>query len=323
MDVAPSDFRLMRFLSSDYPAQQRLAVWQKILSDRLLAVEIEPIVSQSFHVDASLRVLPDFVFGFGIFAGCVSRHTARLASRDNDDVYMVMNLEGPFSVASGGAEIQLEEGDAIFLGCRQEAVFTRPQTGRLLLTRFRRGPLRALVGGLDAQLGRHITKRVEALRLFSSSLRTLDHNQSLQTHELRKLVVAHAYDHAALILNAARGESSAGVADDAAANRLGRIKTYIAENLERPEMSVSSVATAHRLSPRQVQRAFEMEGTTFSEFVLTKRLERVRVILADPRQTHRAIGEIALSAGFGDVSHFNRAFRRHFGDTPRSVRDHG
>jgi AraC-like DNA-binding protein len=321
MDVAPSDFRLMRFLSSDYPAQQRLAVWQQILSSRLLKVEIEPVTAQSFHVDASLRVLPDFRFGIGIFAGCISRHTARLASQENDDVYFVENLEGPFSVTSGGMETPLEEGDAIFLSCRQEAVFTRPQTGRLLLARFRRGPMRALVSGLDAQIGCHISKRIEALRLFSSFLRSLDHNQSLQTSELRKLVITHAYDHAALILNAARGESSASVVDDAAANRLGHIKNYITENLERPELSVSSVATAHRLSPRQVQRAFEIENTTFSEFVLTKRLERVRAILADARQTHRAIGEIALSAGFGDVSHFNRAFRRHFGDTPSSVRN--
>ena len=38
------------------------------------------------------------------------------------------------------------------------------------------------------------------------------------------------------------------------------------------------------------------------------------------RCLHLAIIDIAFAAGFGDVSHFNRMFRRRFGDTPSDVR---
>jgi len=33
--------------------------------------------------------------------------------------------------------------------------------------------------------------------------------------------------------------------------------------------------------------------------------------------------EIALAAGFGDVAHFNRLFRRRFGETPSGARTTG
>ena len=43
-------------------------------------------------------------------------------------------------------------------------------------------------------------------------------------------------------------------------------------------------------------------------------------MLTYPRRRHLAIIDIAFAAGFGDVSHFNRVFRRRFGDTPSGVR---
>ena len=43
-------------------------------------------------------------------------------------------------------------------------------------------------------------------------------------------------------------------------------------------------------------------------------------MLNDSRCLHLAIIDIAFAAGFGDVSHFNRLFRRRFGQTPSGVR---
>ena len=65
---------------------------------------------------------------------------------------------------------------------------------------------------------------------------------------------------------------------------------------------------------------FEAEGTTFTEYLLTQRLGRARRLLGDPRRAGDKISTIALDAGFADVSYFNRAFRRAYGDTPSGVR---
>ena len=39
-------------------------------------------------------------------------------------------------------------------------------------------------------------------------------------------------------------------------------------------------------------------------------------MLRNPDNRSIKIGEIATRTGFGDISHFNRSFRRTFGDTP-------
>jgi AraC-like DNA-binding protein len=43
-------------------------------------------------------------------------------------------------------------------------------------------------------------------------------------------------------------------------------------------------------------------------------------LLTDPRYTGSTISAIVYKAGFGDLSTFNREFRRHYGMTPSEVR---
>ena len=92
------------------------------------------------------------------------------------------------------------------------------------------------------------------------------------------------------------------------------------QNLDRPDLSVVALALRHGCTPRCIQRLFENEGTSFTEHVLTQRLALAHRMLTDPRREGEKISSIALDAGFGDVSYFNRAFRRHYGDTPSGIR---
>jgi AraC-like DNA-binding protein len=45
-------------------------------------------------------------------------------------------------------------------------------------------------------------------------------------------------------------------------------------------------------------------------------------MLVDPRYSDRSISAVAYEAGFGDLSYFNRTFRRRYGGTPSDIR-HG
>ena len=57
-----------------------------------------------------------------------------------------------------------------------------------------------------------------------------------------------------------------------------------------------------------------------SRFLLDQRLSRAHRMLSNPVLAERTISTIAYEAGFGDLSHFNRAFLRRYGATPSDVR---
>ncbi len=98
------------------------------------------------------------------------------------------------------------------------------------------------------------------------------------------------------------------------------VKADIAANLTARDLSVPAVASRQRVTPRYIHMLFDGEGTTFSQYVLAERLACARRVLLDPRHAHRSIGAIAYASGFGDLSHFNHAFRRRYGATPSEVR---
>jgi len=104
------------------------------------------------------------------------------------------------------------------------------------------------------------------------------------------------------------------------AARLRSIKADITKNLANSTLSVDAVALRQGVSPRYIQILFEEEGTTFSQYVLGQRLMRAHRILTDPRFVDRSITSVAFDVGFGDLSYFNRAFRRCYGGTPSEVR---
>jgi AraC-like DNA-binding protein len=116
--------------------------------------------------------------------------------------------------------------------------------------------------------------------------------------------------------DAAHSAQSGGIR----AARLAAVKADIAANLTRRDLSVDFLATRHGISPRYIRSLFAMEQTTFTDYLLRKRLMLVRRRLHDPRFALRAISAIAYDAGFGDLSYFNHCFRRQFQATPSDIR---
>jgi AraC-like DNA-binding protein len=138
--------------------------------------------------------------------------------------------------------------------------------------------------------------------------------------ELRDLVSIHVHDLIAMALGATRDGVAIAEGRGLRAARLRALKADILANLSNSDLTVNSVAMRQRVTPRYVQMLFEAEGETFSEFVLSQRLTRVYRELRNPGLRCTSISGIAFAAGFGDLSYFNRAFRRRFGMSPSELR---
>ena len=105
-----------------------------------------------------------------------------------------------------------------------------------------------------------------------------------------------------------------------AAARLRAIMADVAVYLGDCNLTSAAVAQRQRVTPRYVHKLFEQEGLVFSRFVLERRLARAHRMLTDVRLAQRSISSVAFEVGFGDLSYFNRAFRRCYGATPSEVR---
>ncbi|WP_443726299.1 helix-turn-helix domain-containing protein [Streptomyces coffeae] len=99
-----------------------------------------------------------------------------------------------------------------------------------------------------------------------------------------------------------------------------RIRAFIEENLDDPELTPRSIAEAHHISPSYVHRVFQQEEETLAAWIRRRRLERVRRYLADPALNDTPIYALAARCGFPCGADFSRIFRRTYGLTPREFR---
>jgi AraC family transcriptional regulator len=85
------------------------------------------------------------------------------------------------------------------------------------------------------------------------------------------------------------------------------------------QVSLADFAAKAGLSAFQFLRAFRaLTGVTPHQFILRSRLRSAATRIADDDSR---IIDVALDAGFGDLSNFNHAFRAEFGVTPTAFRD--
>ncbi|HEY2071266.1 MAG TPA: AraC family transcriptional regulator [Rhizomicrobium sp.] len=318
MDGPPNDFRLLRFSSDRYAERDRREAWEQILSRKLLRLNVESRIDAPFRAHARLRLLNGLRFGEGIFGASINKRGRSIVKDDNDDFALAINLDGNLDAVQRGRELTLDEGEAYLLACSEDGIYARPTRGRVMFARFPHKALATMVPSLYDRVARPIPRSNEALHLLTSYFRVLEDNQALATPDLRNLVVKHVYDLLALVLNPTRDQMEVAEKGLKAA-RLNAIKTYVADNLNRHGLSVADAAAHHRLSPRQIQRLFESEGRTFSSYLQDERLSRVHGELIDPL-CRRSVSDLAYDAGFGDISHFNRAFRRRYGASPTELR---
>jgi AraC-like DNA-binding protein len=238
-----------------------------------------------------------------------------------DDFGMMFRLGGPAVHFQHGRSIELGPGDAAAISHMEPASLALPNArGRNLGLVIPLAPLKALVRNIDSIMLQHLRSESEALRLLKNYLSILDDDLTLAEPALCQAAVTHVYDLIALALGATRDGAELATGRGMRAARLRAVKADILANLASRELSESAVARRQNITPRYVRMLFEAEGTTFSQFVLAKRLARARRMLTDPRQDWQTIAAIAYAAGFGDLSYFNRAFRRRYGATPGEVR---
>jgi AraC-like DNA-binding protein len=302
----------LHFSTRELPPARRLPALRDLFERSVqLEIDAEPgqPVEMTMHLAPGLRR-----------ARMLSPLTARITrpapmlADGEDTVCLMMKTGGHMALRQGRQEGVPGIGGAVLLVYREPALLEFVQT-TYLSVRVPFSALSMLGSNVGAAAGRRIPEDAEALSLLRSYVATMP--ERIADPGLARLAATHVYDLIALAIGATGEGRELAHRRGVRAARLEAIKSDLAQD---HALDIAQLGARHGISPRYIQMLFEEAGTTFSEFVLDQRLTAVRAMLTSPRYKAWSIAAIALEAGFNDLSHFNRRFKRRYAMTPTEAR---
>jgi AraC-like DNA-binding protein len=317
----PQAIKPTRFSLRDAPERERDDLYREFFGRSVMRYDVEPSRDIPLDIDVRLQMLPGLLMVTGKMHGSVNRRTQQRMVDGLDDFAMAINLGGRYVVRQGQQEIVLEDGEATLFSMGNLCNLMHWPPGDFVALRFPRSQIMPRIAAADEVCMRPIRAGTQALKLLTSYVNVAQESETVADLALQHAFSNHIYDLVALAAGATRDAVEEAQGRGLRAARLHAIKRGIAENLDRPDLSVAAIAREHGCTPRFVQRLFETEGTTLTEYVLAQRLARAHRLLSDPRLGGEKISTVAYDAGFGDLSYFYRAFRRRYGASPSDVRE--
>jgi AraC-like DNA-binding protein len=308
---------VLRLSSRSLDGPDKEEAFHELYGRQILKLDIEPLQDEPIEIELLLRALPGLAIATAKTSPILSSHTAMMI--DNDDPVIVVNQSGFATYKQNGHETSIGPGEAI-LTTNGLAGTAMSHTARGMVNwRISRALIAPLVVNFDEAIGKPIGQGNPALPFFLSYLSILNDQQSLADPGLRRAVMTHMLDLGALMLGARADVAEVANKRGVLAARMRSIKATILSQIGKPDLTAATIAVQHGISTSYVRKLFNAEGTSFTEFVLTHRLAAAYRMLIDPGFIDRSISRIAHDAGFNDISHFNRSFRRLYGASPTDV----
>jgi AraC-like DNA-binding protein len=309
---------MLRMCANSAPERERPNLLGEFFHRLGVRYDTQAVDGDPVEIDLTLQALPGLQIMSGRLQGARNRRT-RGNNDATEDIGLIINLKGTQVLAQRGREIVLHDGEAALVSCSDALDTVHRPPGDLLSLRLLRPEIAPRLAAQDCFM-RRIPGGTPALGLLTRYVNVLTHDATSADRGLQGTIASHVYDLAALALGATRDAAEQATGQGLRAARLFTIKQDIARSLARPDLSIDELARRHGCTPRYIQRLMESEGTSFTEYLLAQRLAHAHRMLTDPHRRGEKISMIALDSGFGDLSYFNRTFRRRYGDTPSAFR---
>jgi AraC-like DNA-binding protein len=310
---------VFQFSTDDLNEKDRIEQFLETYGRTIIKHDIDPLPGTPFRMEARLFANPELGVASSALSPCDAPRTPK--HLDGDDLVLTITLDGGRSVHQRGRQAVATAGEAVLTTGADTGHVHIPVASRMLSFRIPLATMRPMIADFDGSLVRAIPRETPALRLLTSYAGEIVRADALATPQMRGHVVAHLRDLIAMTIGATRDAAQLARGRGVGAARLQAIKADIIGKLGCGDLTIEAIAAAHGISSRYVRALFDAEGTTFSEFVVVRRLALAHRKLSDPHYAGHTISAIAFECGFGDLSYFNRVFRRQYGATPSDVRD--
>jgi AraC-like DNA-binding protein len=317
--VLPRSSRLLRISTEMLPERERFSAFREEFARRVLMMDVIDHSDGLPRIDVTFMPLGEVAVGtLAATPAEFIRHKHHV--KDRSDGFILQFIErGPIHLAHVSEERTYDAGSANFVDQERPLRGIGPSYASIRNIAVRAAALKTLVAHPEDLAGQPVHPG-PALRLLDGYLQSLTSLEGPPSVELAPIIGVHLLDLVAAALGPTAEAAEIVAKRGVKAARLRAIQAEIARRFSDPDFDLNNVARALGLSRRYVQQLLEETGRSFTEHLVERRLERSFAMLSDRRCLHLAIIDIAFAVGFGDVSHFNRMFRRRFGETPSGVR---
>ncbi|NIL78336.1 helix-turn-helix domain-containing protein [Rhodococcus sp. B10] len=304
--------------TADESAGDRVQRWEQMLSTTHLpwSVAVPDESSQPFDAYVRRWWIHDLALVDCECDPCSgTRQRRQVAETEGEFFVVLINRAGRETVTQDDVTVTLGPGDAVVWDSTKTARFTvwEKLSKRSLV--IPRAALDEVGGKAWAHPGVTLRADSAATQLLTGYLDTL---ACSLPHLSQSAVAAARNATLELLIGAVRSDSPVVASSGIGSALRDAIDRFIEHNLLDGHLSPSVIASAHGVSVRTVNRAFNATGQTVSETIRIRRLARARGELAE---AGKSIGAIASKWGFSDGSHFSRTFKTTYGTTPREFRE--
>ncbi|MBW8812998.1 MAG: helix-turn-helix domain-containing protein [Caulobacterales bacterium] len=302
------------------PEGKRLDFWRDVVCSTFFLAECHATREGPFHGSISTTATPQIAVS-RLRSG--AQHVVRNADhvrRTDGEVFLInLQVSGHGGFVQDGREVLLGPGDFTctdstracemhYTGDFEQVVFYMPRT---LVTEAR--------GETDRLTATHVAAESPIGSIVSPFLRQV----AAQIRHVQASTAARLAETGMALVMTAFGEMAGGDHDPRRWGRMAlreRANQVIDARSCDPDLNPATVAAALGISLRHLQSVFREDGTTPSEWIWRRRLERSRRDLAAPALAAASISTIAYACGFSDVAHFSRRFKAAYGLSPRAFR---
>ncbi|MFB0626295.1 helix-turn-helix domain-containing protein [Streptomyces sp. AB3(2024)] len=239
-------------------------------------------------------------------------------TNDRTHVYLGVHVRGPVTIDHERAKTPLEPNDLFFCDPARRHLLRFGEDCQMIFFRVPRCYLGVKESELDRVLGVPVRGGEGLGALVSDFLTALAAKVGFRHSTIgdrRARTAVHLLSVLVMELLEADATDEADDASGTVNEMLSRIRVYIEEHLMDPDLSPESIARAHHISVRYLQKLFQNDGSTVSQWVRQRRLEFCRLELG--RSNRRiTMAAVAHRWGFSSPSHFSRTFRGAFGMSP-------
>ncbi len=283
--------------------QARLHYWNQAANTAFGAMHIQP-ASRRFSGRMKRRIFRGIEL---ISVESTPVAVEGLSGSSHTGLFLLLNQSGRSRLRQRGRQADLGIGELTALYAHEpyHIESTQEHTAHILYI-----PGEHFESSLDDHIAiTHPSSSCDLLSAFVRRLAALDGNQpgpGNLSQTARDLIA----------LNWPSGRVNHGRVGAAAWER--HIQHYVAQHLGEQELNAKRIADGLGITARYVQMIFARMQTTATQYILECRLHLVAERLQ--HEMTARISDIALEAGFNDLSYFCRCFRNRFGVSARQYR---